>query len=100
MGKLHKPAECFPLGHFIAEELEARGWSERHLAEQMVGKDGVDVNALTVKLLIHAMPKRPEMIVGNDTFAAIASALQLDECVLRRLDTAWRTWKAAEATVL
>ncbi len=29
------PAECFPPGEFIAEELEARGWSHQDLADKM-----------------------------------------------------------------
>ena len=29
-----KPAEVFPLGEFLREELQARGWSEEDFAER------------------------------------------------------------------
>lgn len=35
------PAEVFPLGEFISEEIEARGWTLAHLAEHAGMPEGV-----------------------------------------------------------
>jgi HTH-type transcriptional regulator/antitoxin HigA len=41
----HPVAEVFPPGLFIREELEARGWSQRDLAE-ILGRPSQAVNAI------------------------------------------------------
>lgn len=98
MDTQYRPAECFPLGEYIAEELEAREWSLRDLAERMggVGQE-IDVNHLTLEMLIY-LPDDPRLLVGDETFGRLAKALDVDEGVLRRLDAAWRTWNATKHT--
>ena len=43
--KLRKPAEVFPPGDYIREELEARGWTQGNLAE-IIGRSQPAVNEL------------------------------------------------------
>jgi plasmid maintenance system antidote protein VapI len=43
---------AFHVGEYLADELEARGWTSRDLAERMGGE--VDINHLTIDLTIAA----------------------------------------------
>lgn len=91
MRETYRPAECFPLGHFIAEELEARGWTVQELAERMGGAEELDIHHLTLDLLIY-IPDDPRQVVGDKTFGKLSMALGVDEGVLRRIDSSYRTW--------
>jgi HTH-type transcriptional regulator/antitoxin HigA len=43
--KIRKPAEVFPAGDYIREELEARGWTQGELAE-IIGRSQPAVNEM------------------------------------------------------
>lgn len=56
-----KAAEQFHPSEYIAEELQARGWSVRDLAERMGGD--VDVNHCALEIYF-AVAQKPELAVG------------------------------------
>lgn len=62
-----RPAEVWPVGLFIEEELRARGWTRRELVLRMGGSN---VDELAIDLLIDA-PRRG-MWIGNDLASDLA----------------------------
>lgn len=56
-----RPAEAFPVGSFIAEELEARGWSVADLAARMPGN--FIRNALVLQVII--IVRSPTLTLGS-----------------------------------
>ena len=86
------PAETFPPGNFIAEELEARGWTARDLAERMGGD--VAMNLLVVDMLVLAPAKG--MLLGKDTAAQLSSAFGTSSEFWLNLDRAWQEHGAVE----
>lgn len=83
------PAEVRPFGHFVYEELRARGWSLQHLAAKM-SDDGIQfaVNCMTLNLLMAV--QEDGLMVGDELFADLSIALGLSEQMLRNYDAAWR----------
>ena len=55
-----QPAEVWPVGKFIQDELDARGWSRLRLAHRMSGAR--DTNLATIDLLIFA--PTPGLLLG------------------------------------
>lgn len=45
------PAQVFPLGEFIAEELEARGWTPRDFALRIENVRGREIDGALVKAI-------------------------------------------------
>ena len=88
-----KPAEVFPPGEFIGEELEARGWSRIELAEVM-GRPARLVSELisakraitpeTAKGLGAAFGTGPEFWMNLERDYRLAHALHDDHAVERR----------------
>lgn len=64
------PAEVWPPGEFIREELEARNWTTQDLAERMGGNLLIDRIALDMLILI---PSR-NMLVGEDMARRLGAA--------------------------
>ncbi len=84
---MREPAETFPPGQFIQDELHARDWSTRDLAERM-GGDYIDRNQCCVELLIGAPDKG--MILDEDTANGLARAFGTSVEFWENLDRAWR----------
>lgn len=87
-------AECFPVGEFIADELEARGWTPRELAERML-MVGEPLD------LIHC---EVEVVIANDSHQAyierrfadgLERAFGIEADMWLRLDATYRAWKRA-----
>lgn len=81
-------AEAFSVGEFIAEELEARGWSTRDCARLMGGN--IDINELTIDLWLHL--KDPQMILSRETADGLERAFGVTSETWLNLDIAWREW--------
>lgn len=80
-------AEAWPLAFYLAEEMDARGWTTLDVATRMGGKDiGRDVLIVGLLLAVH----RDGLLFGDDVFAGLARAFDLSEEFLRNLDAAWR----------
>lgn len=88
---VQRQAECFPVGEFIADELEARGWTPRDLAERMGGE--VDVNELTIELHIACGESHPDAYMGQETADGLARAFGTSAELWMNLDAAYRSWR-------
>lgn len=66
------PAECFPVGQFIGDEMQARGWSSHDMAARM-GDGDPATWALTVELLV-ACSDDPAVTLDVDTAQRIGRA--------------------------
>ncbi len=86
MMKDHKPAEVFPPGEFLREELEARGWSQADFAE-IIGRDQTLVSEII----------SARRIITPDTARAIGEALNTSAHVWLNLETEYRL-RQAETT--
>ncbi len=81
-----QPAEVFPPGEFIQEELDARGWTTADLAARMGGDAGI--NKLTVDLLILVPSKN--MLLGEETAHGLAKAFGVSSQFFLNIDAAWQ----------
>ena len=84
------PAEVFPPGEFIADELEARGWTTRDLAERMGGD--ADMNQLVVDMLVLVPVKG--MLLGTATARQLAAAFGTPAEFWVALDRSWQEFGA------
>ncbi len=82
------PAETFPPGQFLQEELDARGWTIADLAQRMGGDQAVDHFA--VELMIECQPFDKELLMGRKMAEGLARALGTSVEYWENLDRAWR----------
>lgn len=79
-------AEAFHPSVFIAEELEARGWSLDDLAQRMPGDFGVNRLALDFYMTIGA--ETPGLRIGESA-AGLAAAFGVSPELFTNLERAW-----------
>jgi HTH-type transcriptional regulator/antitoxin HigA len=92
--KPFKPAEVFPPGDFIREELEARGWSQGDLA-RVLGRPLQTVNQIingrkritaeTAKALGVAFGTGPELWMSLETTYQLHTSPDPDPAITRRV---------------
>lgn len=73
--------EAFPVGTFIQEELHARGWSQKHLAEKM------DIKPSAVNRIISGHKK-----MTAKTAMQLADVFGTSAKMWMELDSAWQLW--------
>ena len=87
------PAEIFPPGEFLKDELEARGWSQTELAEIMgrpvrlineiiAGKKGITPE--TAIQLSHSLGTTPELWMNLESQYQLSKVRPVDDLVSRR----------------
>ncbi len=81
-----RPADVFPPGEFLRDELDARGWSQLEFAE-IIGRPPRVVNEIIAG-------KRG---ISPDTAKELAAALGTTAQFWMNLETAYQLWKAAPA---
>lgn len=81
------PAQVEHVSVFIADELEARGWTHERLAVEMTKKE-LATNQLTVGLLLDVQD--PGMILDKETAHKLANAFGVSQDLFLNLDAAWR----------
>ncbi len=87
------PAQVFPPGAFIREELEARGWTQRAFA-QILGRPLQNINgiingktaitAVTAKQLALVFGTSPELWLNLETAYRLSTAAEPDPRIARR----------------
>ena len=95
MSETRIPAETYPVGTFIAEELAARGWSVRDLAERMGG------NAASNEVAVHILIDVDDegVLLGEETAQQLSLAFGVSAQFFIALDKAHRLrlgWNFAE----
>lgn len=93
MAKSFKPAEIFPPGDFLREELAARGWSQGDLARilgrpvqtiNMIVNARKSITAETAKALGLALGTGPELWMNLETAYQLKNAPEPDPRIARR----------------
>ena len=79
---------AFHPSEFIAEELEARGWSRIDLAVRMGGD--ASKNLLVWDLYCEVGPTDPRMQLGAETARQIGDAFGVSPELFLNLEAAWR----------
>jgi HTH-type transcriptional regulator/antitoxin HigA len=82
MAKTFRPAEAFPPGDLIREELEARGWSQADLA-RVIGRPLQMVNEI-----INGRKR-----ITEETAVALAAAFGTSAEMWINLETSWRLFR-------
>jgi HTH-type transcriptional regulator/antitoxin HigA len=92
------PAEAFPPGEFIADEMQARGWTHEDVAARMGGAEGKErlIDALTVQAICEqwVFPDDPNPEIGPETAAKLGRAFDADPEYFLNLDRIWRSYVA------
>ncbi len=88
--------QAFSVGEYLAEELEARGWTTRECAERMGGN--VDVDHLTLDLHLAELASPPEHAINDatlhpDTAAGLSRAFGSSAELWMNLDRAYHEWR-------
>ena len=79
------PAEVWPLGEHLQDEMSARGWSLDDLHRRL-GDNPVTCCAVDLILAVHDK----HLILDAETADALGRAFDLDPQYLINLDHAWR----------
>lgn len=90
------PAEVYPLAEFLCEELLARNWTTSDLAKRMANGREYYRNKIITDLLMAV--QEDGLVIDDDTFDGLATALDVSSEMLRNLDAVWRKWPARRAS--
>lgn len=82
------PAEVFPPGEFIRDEIEARGLTERGFEVLLFSVGCTPAQVVACQLAAYVDDK--ELILDADTAACLAKAFGGDAQTWINLDRAWR----------
>ena len=88
---MREPAETFPPGEFIKEELAARSWTTADLAQRMGGDPAVD--QLAVELTIECGAEEKDLLMGREMAEGLSRAFGQSVQFWENLDRAWRDAK-------
>jgi HTH-type transcriptional regulator/antitoxin HigA len=86
VSRAKRPAQAFPPGDFIREELEARGWTQRDLAE-ILGRPVQAVSAIV----------NGKRVVTPETAVALGAAFDTSPDFWLNLESAYRLAKVGPA---
>lgn len=84
----HGLVSAWPVGHFIKEEMDARGWTQEDLARRL--GDPFDVAMCTLELILHVHD--PRVLLGVKTAQALGEAFGVSADLFLNLDKSWREW--------
>lgn len=92
---MRKPAEIFPPGEFIQDELDARNWTDEDLAYAMTlpseGRDEYAKNLFCVQFLI-ACSDDSRVLMGDDTASRLGRAFGTGKELWINVESQWREY--------
>lgn len=97
MNKNIIPAEGFPVGEYLDDELRARGWTTRDCAERMGGDPDIDRLTLDLHIaVIHAPPEHGihDATMHEETARGLEVATGISAECWMNLDAAYHLWRA------
>ena len=82
---MRKPAEVFCLGEFLADEMQARGWTSYDVAKRMPGdyRKNLLIVAFTLSL------QDENLLLSKDVAALLAGAFEVSPDYIENLHRAW-----------
>lgn len=92
-----KAAEGFPVGEYLKDELDARGWTTRDCAERMGGDVDRDTLALDFLLAVVESPddhKIHTLTLDEGTARGLEVAMGSSAETWLNLDRAYHKWRA------
>jgi len=91
------PAQAWPVGDFLVEEMRARGWSIDDLVSRMGSVTDHDraVDKLVIEFSIYCADE-PGLLLGDTLARQLALAFGTSPEFFLNLDKAWRDWRAAQ----
>lgn len=85
MDEARRPAAVFPVGSFVFEEMETRGWDNEDMAAAMGGDRAENLFCLEA---LDVQP--PGLLLGADMAARIGHAFGTSAELWLNLDKAWQ----------
>ena len=86
-----KPAEVFSLASYLAEEMEARGWTSMHVGIRMSaddsGRDEISRNILVVELLLACQDDG--LVITPQLYRQLERAFGVSEGFFEQLNQLW-----------
>lgn len=94
------PAECFHVGVFIVDEMEARGWGPDEFVTRMGGDEQTqEVNAFGLDVcLACALDGRTGVLLGAGLAEGLEQAFGIPAKTWLALDAAWQAWATYQET--
>jgi hypothetical protein len=88
------PVEVYCLASFLAEEMEARGWTSVDVGVRMCADDSSDLdiskNILVVDLLLAVQDDR--LVISPETYRQLERAFSVSDGFFERLDAPWHKY--------
>jgi plasmid maintenance system antidote protein VapI len=90
-GAMDDMSQCFHVGEYLQDELDARGWTAGDLAGRMGTAEEFDENYLVVEMMLHCWDVG--LMLDEETAAKLSMALGSDAATWLSLDREWRRCK-------
>lgn len=84
----HIPAEAFPPGEFIEDEMKARGWDEEKVASRMGGARAYGMNLLCLQMILAV--RDTSLILDEETAGGLGRAFGVSPQYFLNIDAMWR----------
>ena len=84
---MSKPAEVFCLQEYLADELQARGWTTEDAAVRMQTDRGASMDVLLLDVIMCVHDEK--LIITDDMFAALGRAFDVDPQFLKNIREMW-----------
>lgn len=91
------PAQAFPVGLFIAEEMTERGWTADDVLDRMsVEPKDRDLWTLTLALILATAADHTPIVIGQETAEKLGAAFGVSPRFFVALADAYRAWHTAK----
>lgn len=81
----HVSAEVFPLAEYLADEMQARGWTAVDVAHRMPGDYAINIGVVNLTLAV----QDDKLLLSEETARDLAAAFDVDPTFFANLHAAW-----------
>jgi hypothetical protein len=89
----HVPAEVFPLAEYLADEMQARGWTAVDVARRMPGDYAINIGVVNLTLAI----QDDGLLFDGVSLQGLAAAFDVDPAFFANLHAVWLRYPNARA---